>query len=107
VHNEPDRRGGAIESVVSGGCIISGMLYRSLLFSSCRVHSYSTVNWSVLLPRVEVGRRVRLNKVVVDRGCRLPDGLVVGEDADDDARRFHRTEGGVTLITADMLSALA
>jgi glucose-1-phosphate adenylyltransferase len=106
VHNEPDRRGIAIESTVSGGCIISGALYRSLLFSKCRVHSYSHVNWSVLLPAVEVGRRVRLNKVVVDRGCVLPDDLVVGEDASLDAQRFHRTDGGVTLITAEMLARL-
>jgi glucose-1-phosphate adenylyltransferase len=107
VHNEPDRRGLAIESTVSGGCIISGALYRSLLFSKCRVHSYSHVNWSVLLPSVEVGRKVRLNKVVVDRGCVLPDELVVGEDPDSDAQRFHRTEGGVTLITREMLDRLA
>jgi glucose-1-phosphate adenylyltransferase len=107
VHNAPDRRGVAIESMVSGGCIISGALHRSLLFSSCRVHSYSTVNWSVLLPRVEVGRYARLNKVVIDSGCRIPDGLVVGEDPEEDARRFHRTDSGVTLITADMLRALA
>jgi glucose-1-phosphate adenylyltransferase len=107
VHNEPDRRGMAIESTVSGGCIISGALYRSLLFSSCRVHSYSQVNWSVLLPQVVVGRRVRLNKVVVDRGCELPDGLVVGEDAAADSKRFNRTEGGVTLITREMLARLS
>jgi glucose-1-phosphate adenylyltransferase len=106
VHNEPDRRGVAIESTVSGGCIISGALYRSLLFSSCRVHSYSQVNWSVLLPQVEVGRRVRLNKVVIDRGCVLPDGLVVGEDAASDAQRFYRTDEGVTLITREMLAKL-
>ena len=107
VHNEPGRRGEAIESMVSGGCIISGHLYRSLLFSSVRVHSYSTVSWSVLLPRVHVGRGVRLNRVVVDRGCVLPDGLVVGEDAADDARRFRRTDSGITLITQKMLDRLA
>ncbi|HTT11231.1 MAG TPA: glucose-1-phosphate adenylyltransferase [Burkholderiaceae bacterium] len=106
VHNEPDRRGMAIESMVSGGCIISGSLYRSLLFSSCRVHSHAQVNWSVLLPSVVVGRHVRLNKVVVDRGCVLPDGLVVGADAASDAKRFNRTEGGVTLITREMLARL-
>jgi glucose-1-phosphate adenylyltransferase len=106
VHNEPDRRGVAIESTVSGGCIISGALYRSLLFSSCRVHSYAKVDWSVLLPSVVVGRHVRLNKVVIDRGCELPDGLVVGEDAEADAKRFYRTEGGVTLITREMLAKL-
>ena len=107
VHNEPGRRGEAIESMVSGGCIISGALNRSLLFSKCRVHSHSTVNWSVLLPHVEVGRQVRLNRVVVDRGCRLPDGLVVGEDPIADARRFRRTDSGITLITQTMLDRLA
>jgi glucose-1-phosphate adenylyltransferase len=106
VHNEPGRRGEAIESMVSGGCIISGHLYRSLLFSSVRVHSYSTVSWSVLLPRVHVGRGVRLNRVVVDRGCVLPDGLVVGEDAAEDARRFRRTDSGIVLITKKMLDRL-
>jgi glucose-1-phosphate adenylyltransferase len=104
VHNEPDRRGMAIESIVSGGCIISGSLFRSLLFSKCRVHSYSTVKWSVLLPRVTVGRHVRLDRVVVERGCVLPDGLVVGEDPELDARRFYRTDKGVVLITPAMLA---
>ena len=107
VHNEPGRRGEAIESMVSGGCIISGALNRSLLFSNCRVHSHSTVNWSVMLPHVAVGHHVRLDRVVVDRGCRLPDGLVVGEDPVEDARRFRRTDSGVTLITQAMLDRLA
>ena len=107
VHNTADRRGIAIESMVSGGCIISGGLFRSLLFSNCRVHSWSQVNWSVLLPSVQIGRRTRLTKTVVDRGCVIPDGLIVGEDADEDARRFHRTPGGVTLITRPMLARLA
>jgi len=106
VHNEADRRGIAVESMVSGGCIISGSLFRSLLFSNCRVHSYSQVSWSVLLPSVQVGRRTRLTKTVVDRGCIIPDGMVVGENPDDDARRFHRTSGGVTLITRGMLAQL-
>ena len=92
MHNQDDRRGMAIESLVSGGCIISGRVFRSVLFSSVRVHSHSLVNWSVLLPGVEVGRGVRLNRVVVDRGCVLPDGMVVGEDAAEDARRFYRTD---------------
>ena len=61
-------------------------MFRSVLFSSVRVHSYSTVNWSVLLPAVQVGRGARLNRVVVDRGCEIPDGMVIGEDAADDAR---------------------
>ncbi|HEU0203314.1 MAG TPA: glucose-1-phosphate adenylyltransferase [Burkholderiaceae bacterium] len=106
VHNEGERRGIAIESMVSGGCIVSGALHRSLLFSNVRVHSWSKVDWSVLLPNVEVGRHARLNKVIVDRGCRIPEGLVVGEDAELDARRFRRTEAGVTLITRPMLAQL-
>ena len=106
VHNAPGRRGAAIESMVSGGCIISGELNRTLLFSKCRVHSYARVDWSVLLPEVEVGRGARLSRVVVDHGCRIPDGLVVGEDAADDARRFHRSSNGVTLITSEMLARL-
>ncbi len=107
VHNEADRRGTAIESMVSGGCIISGGLFRSLLFSNCRVHSWSQVNWSVLLPGVQVGRRARLTKVVIDRGCQIPDEMIVGEDPEEDARRFHRTPSGVTLITRPMLAKLS
>ena len=106
VHNEPNRRGEAIESSVSAGCILSGSVHNSLLFSNCRVHSYTQIHGAVLLPEVQVGRNVRLTKVVVDRGCRIPDGLVVGEDPDEDARRFYRSEGGVTLITPRMLEKL-
>ena len=106
VHNEANRRGEAIESSVSAGCILSGSVHNSLLFSNCRVHSYTHIYGAVLLPEVQVGRHVRLTKVVVDRGCRIPDGLVVGEDPDDDARRFYRSEGGVTLITPRMLEKL-
>ena len=106
VHNEANRRGEAIESSVSAGCILSGSVHNSLLFSNCRVHSYTQIHGAVLLPEVQVGRNVRLTKVVVDRGCRIPDGLVVGEDSDDDARRFYRSEGGVTLITPRMLEKL-
>ncbi len=107
VHNEPDRRGMAIESLVSGGSIISGSVLRSVLFSAVRVHSYASVEWSVLLPGVEVGRRVRLKRVVVDRGCVIPDGMVIGEDAQADAQRFARTESGIALVTAEMLARLA
>jgi len=103
VHNEDDRRGMAIESLVSGGCIVSGQLFRSVLFSSVRVHSYAKVSWSVLLPDVEVGRGARLNRVVVDRGVTIPDGMVIGEDAVLDAQRFHRSAKGVTLVTASMI----
>jgi glucose-1-phosphate adenylyltransferase len=106
VHNQPDRRGHAIESIVSGGCIVSGAVFRSVLFSEVRVHSYARVDWSVLLPGVNVGRGARLHRVVVDRGCRIPEGLVIGEDAEADARRFHRSDRGITLVTAPMLAAL-
>lgn len=106
VHNQDDRRGQAIESLVSGGCIISGAVFRSVLFSSVRCHSHSVVNWAVLLPGVQVGRGARLTKVIIDRGCFVPDGMVIGEDPEEDARRFYRSEGGVTLVTRDMLNRL-
>jgi glucose-1-phosphate adenylyltransferase len=106
VHNQPDRRGMAIESMVSGGSLISGTVFRSVLYSGVRVRSYSFVNWSVVLPEVLVGRHVRLTRTVIDRGCVIPDGLVVGEDATADAERFYRTENGITLITQAMLARL-
>jgi glucose-1-phosphate adenylyltransferase len=107
VFNEEGRRGMAVDSLVSGGCIISGAsLNRSLLFSKCRVNSYSKLEFAVLLPEVNVGRHARLTKVVVDKGCRIPEGLVVGEDPVADAKRFERTDAGVTLITREMLSRL-
>jgi glucose-1-phosphate adenylyltransferase len=107
VHNQDDRRGVAIESTVSGGCIVSGHVFRSVLFSSVRVHSHAEVNWSVLLPNVAVGYGARLTRVIVDRGCSIPDGLVIGEDAALDAQRFHRSASGITLVTAAMLSKIA
>ena len=106
VHNQIDRHGIAIESTVSGGCIISGEMNRSLLFSSCRVHSYAKVNWSVLLPEVDIGRGARLSRCIVDRAVRIPAGMVIGEDPHDDARRFRRTDNGVTLVTQQMIDRL-
>ncbi|QQP89351.1 glucose-1-phosphate adenylyltransferase [Skermanella sp. TT6] len=107
VFDSDDRRGMAVDSLVSGGCIISGArITRSLLFSSVRANSYSSLTEAVVLPQCDIGRHARLTKVVVDRGCRIPDHLVVGENPDEDARRFHRTESGVTLITRDMLARL-
>ena len=103
VHNQDDRRGMAIESLVSGGCIVSGTAFRAVLFSQVRVHSYSSVNWSVLLPGVQIGRHARVTRAVLDRDCIIPDGMVIGEDAAADAARFHRTESGITLVTRDML----
>jgi glucose-1-phosphate adenylyltransferase len=96
----------AIESVVSGGCIVSGSVHRSVLFSNVRVHSYSTVSWSVLLPEAQVGRRARLTRCVIDRGVMIPDDMVIGEDAELDAARFLRSENGITLVTRGMLDKL-
>ena len=81
-------------------------MHRSVLFSSVRVNSYSTVDWSVLLPGVQVGRHARLTRTVVDRGCFIPDGLVVGEDAEEDAKNFYRSENGIVLVTREMLDKL-
>jgi glucose-1-phosphate adenylyltransferase len=106
VHNQPDRRGMAIESMVSGGCIVSGRVFRSVLFSSVRVHSFADVNWSVLLPEVQVGRGARLTRTVIDRGCSIPDGLVIGEDPVLDGERFHRSANGICLVTAEMLAKI-
>jgi glucose-1-phosphate adenylyltransferase len=107
VFDDEDRRGAAIDSMVSGGCIVSGStIRRSLLFSKVRVNSYCEISDAVLLPEVDVGRHARLSRVVVDRGVRIPPGLVVGEDPAEDARRFNRTEQGTVLITRQMLADL-
>lgn len=104
VFDDEDRRGMAVDSMVSGGCIISGAtVRRSVLFSDVRVNSYSEVTDSVILPKVDIGRYVRLNKVVIDKGCRIPDGLEAGFDRAKDAQRFYVTDRGVTLITPEML----
>jgi glucose-1-phosphate adenylyltransferase len=104
VFDDEERRGIAVDSMVSGGCIISGArIERSLLFSDVRVNSYSEISDSVILPSVEIGRYVRLNKVVVDKRCAIPDGLEVGFNPVEDAKRFYVTDNGVTLITPDML----
>jgi glucose-1-phosphate adenylyltransferase len=107
VHDEDGRRGSAVSSLVSGGCIVSGSaLRRTLLFTGVRVNSYSTLENAVLLPYVEVARHVRLRDVVIDRGVRIPENLVVGEDPEHDAKRFRRTERGVCLITQPMIDRL-
>lgn len=107
VHDIDGRRGEAINTLVSGGCIVSGSVVReSVLFSNVLVRSYSLIEQTVVLPDVQINRHCRLRKVVIDRGCTIPEGLVIGEDAEADARRFHRTEGGVVLVTQNMLAAL-
>ncbi len=104
VFDEPDRRGIAVDSLVSGGCIISGSTVRhSLLFSDVRVNSYSTIEDSVLLPNVDVGRYVTLKKVIIDKNCKIPEGMSIGFNPEEDRKRFHVSANGVTLVTPEML----
>ncbi len=107
VHDVEGRRGYAVSSLISGDCIISGAsLRRSLLFTGVRVNSYSHLEEAVILPECQIARNVRLRKVVLDRGVILPEGLVVGEDPVEDARRFRRSDNGVCLITQPMIDRL-
>ena len=107
VHDEDGRRGQAVTSLVSGACIISGAaLRRSLLFTGVHVNSYANVENAVIMPYVNVGRGARLRNVVIDRGVRIPEGLVVGEDPEFDGKRFRTTENGITLITQPMIDRL-
>jgi glucose-1-phosphate adenylyltransferase len=104
VFDDEGRRGMALDSTVSGGCIISGStVRRSLLFSNVRVHSYCSIDDAVILPDVVVNRHVRLRRVVIDKGCVLPEGFQAGFDPEEDRRRFHVSEKGITLVTPDML----
>jgi glucose-1-phosphate adenylyltransferase len=108
VFDDDERRGQALDSLVSGGCIVSGSkLKRSLLFSNVHVHSYCAIEDSVILPNADIGRGVVLKRVIVDKGCRIPPGLTAGADPDEDRGRFHVTPKGVTLITPQMLQTLA
>ncbi|MCM2296406.1 glucose-1-phosphate adenylyltransferase [Rhodoferax sp.] len=106
----PDKDGNNgihVNTVVSGGCIVSGsFVAHSVLFSEVRVHSDCHIDEAVVLPDVTIHRHCRLRKVVIDRGCEIPEGMVVGEDAVLDAQRFERSEGGVVLITREMLAQL-
>lgn len=104
VFDNDDRRGKAVDTLVSGGCIISGAcVRRSVLFSNVHVHSYSDIEDSVILPNVEIGRNVVLRKVVIDKGARIPEGMQIGVNHDEDRKRFHVSERGVVLVTPDML----
>jgi glucose-1-phosphate adenylyltransferase len=107
VHDIDGRRGTAIASLVAGDCIVSGAsVHRSLLSTGVRANSFSVIDEAVILPYVQIGRSARLKKVVIDRGVRIPEGLVVGEDPEEDAKRFRRTEEGVVLITQKMINGL-
>ena len=107
IHNEEGRRGQAVSSMVSGGCIVSGSsLYRCLLFTGVKTHSFSQLEGVVALPYAEVGRRAYIKNAIIDRGVKIPPGLIVGEDPKLDAKRFRRTENGICLITQSMIDKL-
>ncbi len=104
VFDDDGRRGQAIDSMVSGGCVISGAeVKRSLLFSQVRVNSFSRVWDSVVMPEVDIGRYCRITKAIIEKGCQIPQGMVIGEDPEEDAKRFYVSAGGVVLVTSDML----
>ncbi|MHB1950504.1 MAG: glucose-1-phosphate adenylyltransferase [Acidiferrobacteraceae bacterium] len=104
IFDEEGRRGCAVNSMVSGGCLISGAaISHSLLFSGVVVHSYAEVKDSLVLPNADIGRHCRLTRVLIDKGCRIPEGTVIGADPEQDRRRFHVTPGGVVLVTPEML----
>jgi len=104
VFDDDGRRGMAVDSMVSGGCVISGAVVRhSLLFSNVHVDAYSTVSDSVILPEVQIGQNCRINRAIIEKGCQIPDGLVIGEDPEEDARRYYVSPGGVVLVTPEML----
>lgn len=104
VFDNDERRGQAVDSMVSGGCVISGAKVRhSLLFSNVRVNSYTTLQDTIVLPEVNIGRHCRITKAIIEKGCEIPEGTVIGESRADDEKRFHVSQGGVVLVTTDML----
>jgi glucose-1-phosphate adenylyltransferase len=108
VFDDEGRRGMAVDSLVSGGDVISGAVVRkSLLFSRVHVHSYAEIEESVILPDVHIGRGAKLRRVVMDKHCRVPEGMLIGYDAETDRKRFHVSEGGVALVTPEMLGQRA
>ena len=108
IHDTDGRRGSAVSSLVSGDCIVSGSaVSNSLLFTGCRTHSFSTLEYVVALPKVIVNRKAELKNCVIDRGVIIPEGLVVGYDPEEDVKWFRRTDAGIVLITQDMLDARA
>jgi glucose-1-phosphate adenylyltransferase len=107
VHDVEGRRGFAVSSLVAGNCIVSGAsINKTLLSSGCRVNSFSKLDQAVVLPEVTVNRHAAISNAVIDRGVVIPEGLVVGEDPELDARRFRRTESGICLITQSMIDKL-
>ncbi|MEM1382294.1 MAG: glucose-1-phosphate adenylyltransferase [Pseudomonadota bacterium] len=107
IHDQDNRRGSAVSSLISGGCIVSGShVHNSVLFTRTECHSFSELEEVVALPDVRINRSARLSKVVLDRGVEIPAGMVIGEDPEEDAKHFRVTENGVTLVTQAMVDAL-
>lgn len=107
-YNYDERIGTALNSVVSAGCIVSGSTVdQSILFNNVRVNSYSQVNECVVLPSCDIARHCKLTRVVIDSHCKIPEGTIIGEDAEADAKRFYRNEDGIVLVTQEMLDKLA
>ncbi len=107
VQDRSGSHGMTLNSLVSGGCVISGsVVVQSVLFSRVRVNSFCNIDSAVLLPEVWVGRSCRLRRCVIDRACVIPEGMVIGENAEEDARRFYRSEEGIVLVTREMLRKL-
>ena len=104
VFDDDDRRGMSVDSMIAGGCIVSGSSVRhSLLFSNVHVHSFCEVEDAVIFPEVEIGRRSIIRKAVIDKGCIIPPDTRIGVDREEDASRFHVSPGGVVLVTPEML----
>ncbi len=102
--DDEDRRGMAVDTMLSGGCLITGSAVRhSVLFSNVRIHSFSEVEDSVVLPDVEIRRGCRIKRCVIDKGARIPENTVIGENAVEDAKRFYVSENGIALVTPEML----
>jgi len=104
IFDDEDRRGQALDSMISGGCIISGATVKhSMVFSDVRVNSYSIVEDSVVLPEVIIGRNCRITKAIIEKGCHIPEGTIIGEDRAEDEKRFQVSSGGIVLVTPEML----
>lgn len=104
IFDDEDRRGMAIDSMVSGGCIISGSIVKhSLLFSHVRINSYCYIDQAVILPDVEIGRGCKINKAIIDKGCNIPEDTEIGIDLVKDRDRFYVSPEGVVLVTPEML----
>ena len=107
VLDEDGRRGAAINSMIAGGCIVSGATVReSLLSFNVRVAERSLVYRSVVLPNVSIGRDCHIGRAIIDEHVVVPDGTVIGRDREADRHRFHVSEQGVVLVTRDMVAGL-